>query len=263
MKTRFAVLGLLLAGLLNAQNVPDVTKVIRVHGNPEAVRNIACYNQKNVSCAASNSIDAVVVKGPSNEVINIEQTIRELDSLSPTSAGAGVSKSVELTIYVVGGSEKGFVGAQDARGQALAPVLTQLRAAFPYSHYQLLATMIMRSCLNKQSTSSGVMGIQSDPALSMPSFYVISFDSAKVSDRNSVNLTKFRFDLNTPIVEKKIMTGSDKNQLAGMGSSYRMADITIETDVDLREGQKVVVGKTNISDSDSCIFLVLSAKLVP
>lgn len=38
--------------------------------------------------------------------------------------------------------------------------------------------------------------------------------------------------------------------------------VATETDVDLREGQKVVVGKANLDNTDLALFIVLSARLV-
>ena len=45
-------------------------------------------------------------------------------------------------------------------------------------------------------------------------------------------------------------------------SQVQNYDIGIQTDVDLREGQKVVVGKSNIESTDSALFVILTAKLV-
>jgi hypothetical protein len=39
--------------------------------------------------------------------------------------------------------------------------------------------------------------------------------------------------------------------------------VNMETSLDLQDGQKVVVGKTNIDDGNSALFVVVTAKFVP
>ena len=46
------------------------------------------------------------------------------------------------------------------------------------------------------------------------------------------------------------------------GGNSQIFDLTTTTDVALREGQKVVVGKANLDSSDLALFLVLTARLV-
>ena len=260
MRIRFAILSLLLSGLLCAQNEPLVTKIVRVRGDADRLHNLACNGFRGY-CTANNDLGAIVLKGSQHDVALTEQTIRDLDATSPASAHAA-GQNLELTIYVLGGAYKAFAGAQEADGQALAPVVKQLKAAFPYSHYQLLGTMLMRSALNEKAENTGAIGIKLDPDLSRPSIYQISYASASlVADRNAfLHLKGFRINFRVPVVYGSLGAGGKVNYAT---TQYQNADMGIETDVDLREGQKVVVGKTNISDSDSCIFLVLSAKLVP
>jgi hypothetical protein len=45
-------------------------------------------------------------------------------------------------------------------------------------------------------------------------------------------------------------------------AQYQTVDIGTASDIDLREGQKVVVGKTDVATDGSAIFIVLTAKLV-
>ena len=48
-----------------------------------------------------------------------------------------------------------------------------------------------------------------------------------------------------------------------MSHSLRHTPIAgITTDIDVREGQKVVVGKANIDNSDNALILILTAKVV-
>jgi hypothetical protein len=86
---------------------------------------------------------------------------------------------------------------------------------------------------------------------SYPSTYAITFKDATISQeggRPSIHLGQFHF-ITRPFIAVSA-TG---------GQNY---EIGIQTDVDLPEGQKVVVGKANIESADSAIFVILSAKLM-
>ena len=266
MKIRLLMGLLVFSGVLHSQEDPFVTKVVRVHGDAVRLRELACSGSGVSNCEASEPLRAIVVNGHSTAVTKVEQTIRELDALSPSSSSTISNKNVELTTYVIGGSTQPFVGAKEVSGETLAPVIKQLRAVFPYSHYQLLSTMVMRSALNGKAESSGLMGVQLNPDFARPSMYKISYDSAQLSGASpdTMHLASFRFSMKLPYVNTPLNTVTTKSgSIPYANTSWSMMDLGLQTDVDLREGQKVVVGKTNVSDSDSCIFLVLVARLVP
>jgi hypothetical protein len=46
------------------------------------------------------------------------------------------------------------------------------------------------------------------------------------------------------------------------GSNMTYIDTGINTDLDVREGQKVVVGKATVDSSNNALFLVLTARIV-
>jgi hypothetical protein len=81
---------------------------------------------------------------------------------------------------------------------------------------------------------------------SSPSVYTVLYKAARVSPDEAspnIHLTGFHFQLRIPMAQTVFNVG-------------------IDTDVDLREGQKIVVGKSNLENVDSALFVVLVAKLV-
>ena len=46
------------------------------------------------------------------------------------------------------------------------------------------------------------------------------------------------------------------------GQGFQYLDTGLNTDVDIREGQKVVVGKANMDGSDRASIVILTAKVV-
>ena len=196
-----------------------------------------------VEVRADDPLKAIVLRGKAADVNALENTIRELDS---TSANSG-SKNVELTVYLLSGTSSSLSPAAESVPAAIAAVVKQLRAVFPYSNYQLLSTMLLRSGEGTPSSTDGLLKPFGKAAEgSPPSIYSVRYKAARISPDNagpSIHLTGFHFQLRVPMAQT-------------------MFDVGIDTDVDLREGQKVVVGKSNIESADSALFVVLIAKLV-
>ena len=232
------------------QTVPaPITKIVRVHNaNPEKLA--AIVSAGNVAIRADNALKAIVVRGNSADVATVEQTIRELDS----SSSPGASRDVELMVYLVSGSNSAPTPSMPAEKlAALAPVVKQLRAIFPYNDYQLLSTMLLRSGEGTGTASTGLLKPfqNGNSGSSYPTTYAISFNDATISQeggRPSIHLRNFRFNT--------------RPFIAISGTQAQNYDIGIQTDVDLPEGQKVVLGKANIETADFAIFVILSAKLM-
>jgi hypothetical protein len=228
-----------------------VTKIVRVqYGNPRVIAHLAA-SDAGVNYESDDSLRAIVLKGLPSAVDSVERTIHELDS---PSSGIG-ARNVEVTVSVIGASNKPDLLPRNEIPDNLAGVVKQLRAIFPYQSYALFSSMLMRSREGAKSESQGLMqGLGGSASLPYPNPYTLVYDEANLSSvdgRPLVHLKNFRFFVKTPVP-----TGP-----AG-SSSYTNSDVGLLTDVDLREGQKVVVGKANLQNSDAALFVVLSARLV-
>jgi hypothetical protein len=132
----------------------------------------------------------------------------------------------------------------------LEPVVKQLKNTFSYKGYQLIDTEVMRVRAGQGGDVSGVV----DGAPSVDGNKTISrvgFRSASVSTDEkgrAIRIDGLKIGLRIPIAagEKK----------------YQYIDTGLNTDVDVREGQKVVVGKANMDGSDRASIVVLTAKVV-
>jgi hypothetical protein len=220
-----------------------VTRIVRVqYGNPQTIAYLASTGL-NVSASADNTLRAIVIKGPPGPVTDVERTIRELDG----PASVPMSKEVEVTVSVLGASSKPGAFAQGEVPQNLAPVVKQIGAIFPYKSYELLSSMLMRSREGGKAENQGVMQSVSG---GFESPYKLAYDDANASSMDGkavLHLRNFRFTSSA-----RIPAGSQ---------SFQMSEIGLLTDVDLREGEKVVVGKASTGDSDSALFVVVSARL--
>ncbi|MBV8808283.1 MAG: hypothetical protein JO033_06370 [Acidobacteriaceae bacterium] len=256
MKTFFCASLLLIPVLALPQNtevqtvtgsVPSakVTKIVRVHhGNARNLAELAAHGS-NVSAAADNALQAIVLTGNTSDVSSVEQMVKELDT------AAASSRDFELTIWAIGGSNDPESAPEGQIPESIAPVVKQLRAIFPYKTYDVLSTMLIRSREGTSAGNGGVMhAFSKTPSAPFPSTYNVHYADSTVSmdERTAlIHLHDFRFVTHVPV---------------GSGSQWQNEEVSIQTDVDLRDGQKVVVGKSNVGSSDSALFVVLSARLV-
>lgn len=226
------------------QQPENTMKIVRVHGNAQVIgRLLTGTYVSGTQYTVSDELKAIVLTGKPVNVARVEHVIQELDTLNAVTPAASTERNIETTVYVISGAAESITGVQDGVGEALAPVVKQLRAIFPYNHYQLLSTMLIRSAQQAKTFTEGMMtSLPSDVASAKQSaHYAISYDAAGLhGSPPSIQLAGFRFESN--------------------GEHWQ---VSIRTDIDLHEGQKVIVGKANVGNSDTCIFLVLSARLVP
>jgi hypothetical protein len=239
-----------------ASTAPDgskrVVKVVHVKGNAEGIAALA-GRASGVNYEASTTLKAIVLRGEPADVANVERTIQELDNPNGESGAASGVRNIELTIYVIAGSSEPIAGFEEVSGDALAPVLKQLRAIFPYKHYELLTTVLMRSAQNSKGVVEGVIRPIEPTDLNLgPVNYQLSYESVGVSTEANplIHVVKLQFGAGLPF-----MIGPKESK------QFQTFRIGISSNVDVREGQKVVVGSSNVPEGNTALFLVVSARL--
>jgi hypothetical protein len=223
---------------------PTATRVVRVHSADAKRLAFLGSGGSPADVRADDTLKAIVIRGKPADVEALAKIIHELD----TASAAPESRNVELTVYLLSGSNSPALAGAAESLAAMASVVKQLRAVFPYNNYQLLGTMLLRSGEGTAASTSGQFkqfGSAGDGAF--PSPYFISYKAARISPDGmapSVHLAGFHFNLKATLGER------------------RQFDAGVDTDVDLRPGQKVVVGKSNLESVDAALFVVLTVKLV-
>jgi type II secretory pathway component GspD/PulD (secretin) len=239
MKTARFLLAFAFAGWAVAQTTSDqdVTRVVRVHNvDASKLAEMVGHGTRLHGLDSDNTLHVIVLKGPGDVVDACERTIKELDI--PTEAAKSVN--LEVTVYVLGAAKEANALPQSPVPPELGPVIKQLRAIFPYGDYQSLTSMLLRSADGKEAQNLGGMMSPDDTANRIYP-YTVRYDRASRSGQGStIHLDKFEFRTKTP------------------------ADIVvyISTGVDLKEGQKVVVGKANVDAKGTALFIVLSARII-
>ena len=221
----------------------DVQKIIELkHTDVGTIRELLTVFGVQIRAGAAGS-RVLAVSGNKESVAALEEAVKRLDVPQPA------KKNIELTVYMIlADGEAGGKVPADLEG-----VVKQLRALFQYSSYQLMESFQLRTREDQWSELSGFAPppIQS-PLSSVKAIYQFKVrPSVLPGDKtNTIRLDGLRFGLKMPAP-------------AGSGNQWQYIDTGINTEADVREGQKVVIGKASASsDKPSAVVLVVSARIV-
>jgi hypothetical protein len=174
----------------------------------------------------------------------IEETIQRLEDGAATPP-APRARSVELTAYVL---EALTVAAP---GMSVPPqieaIVAQMKNTYPYAGYRLADTLIARATAD--GVASFAIDAVSEAGLSPYGkvTYNLSAQNATVSavdGRDVVRLSKLRFRAKIP------------------GTDTASSRVEVEANIDVGDGQQVIVGKSGTGQTGNALILVLAAKIV-
>ena len=240
---RHTLLAIALALPAFSQDAPRITRIVELH-SINAVQYgpiITAIGSDRFSFSRDTEGKTVVLKGPQEEVDAIERFLKKMDA-------APIKRSVEVTIYMM-------LGLTTQDGQAKLPaeltgVATQLRGVFGFKDFRLVETTVLRVREGSGGESSGVFP-DSSPG-EAPSIYQTKFAKLTITGEppaRTMRLDFFRFGGRL----------ASKNAKSG---EVQYIETGVNTDVDVREGQKAVVGKANFGGGRESLFIVLTAKIV-
>ena len=194
----------------------------------------------------------LVVHAPPQTMSFIQETIAELDvpARRPTNPA-----NVEITAYLLGASRQTFEHSEMI--STLQPVVKELRERFPYQGYRLLESTVLRARSHSGGEASGVIpGFLPAQAGANPATYRLEVDLKAIlprSGKSTVSLGGIRLSMRVPIVTSP--EGAERLQ-------FYYQEIGINTDLDIPEGETVVVGKAGVQGAADGIFLILQANVV-
>jgi len=177
----------------------------------------------------------------------IEETIKRLDQ--PATEEERPSRNVEITGYVLEGL------AESAPAESLPVdlqgVVGRLHRTFAYPGYRLLDTVVARA--RGDGSGCEVSGVTTMKLSSLaPSFYSLRASTTIDPASGMIRLShlEFRIEMPVPINETPA------------GRSFQYKSIGLSSNVDIREGQFAVVGKSGLGNSENALVLVLTARVV-
>ncbi len=227
----------------------DVQKIIELkHTDVGTIRELLTVFGVEIRAGAPGS-HVMAVRGNKESVAALEEAIKRLDVPQTP------KKNIELTVYMIlaDGEPGGKVPPE------LEGVVKQLRGLFQYSSYQLLESFQLRTREEQEADLSGFAPppLRSDMAGAKAIYQFKVRPSIVPGDKtNTIRLDRLRFGLKVPVP-----TGLQPGTVTA--SQWQYIETGISTEADVREGQKVVIGKASASsDKPSAVVLALSAKIV-
>jgi hypothetical protein len=185
------------------------------------------------------AMHVIAVRGAPDVVAAVVAAAKKLD-VPPAPA-----PNLELTVYLVSGSAQ--PQGNDDVPQDLASTVKQLHSLFPYKTYKLADSFVLRG------RSSDRAFAQNDGILPGTNLrYHFAYRSATVSGEppRGVRLDGVALEIRTPTIYEP----------DGKTSHYD-TPARITTDLDIREGQKTVVGKSNVNSAGDALILVIVPKV--
>ena len=224
----FALMSLLAWGQDASTKI--VLRVIPLkYASPSAIYKVVSAFQPN-AMQYDDSLHVISVRGNAEMVSAIEEAVKKLDVLPA---------DFELTVYLISSSPQ----TGDLLPEALNATAKQLHGVFAYKGYQLIDSFVLRGRDGQGGSADGTL---------KSSTYSFRYGRATVMEGTPkmVNLQSLNLQIRMP-------TGArgDKGQ-----PEYKTTGVS--TDIDIRDGQKVVVGKSDVNNGESPLILVVTAKVV-
>jgi hypothetical protein len=195
----------------------------------------------NASVRPDSDMHALAVETTSEATMTaIQEAIQRLDVAS------AASKNIEMTAYLLIGNE--IAGTEpSAMPKELDSVVTQLKNAFAFKSYRLLDILALRTRVGQRASNSSVgrpMQIGDKAAAPTTQFRIASAGIG--SDETTVRIDGLNLQSRIPVA-------------TGQGQ-FGYQDVGLQADVDIKQGQKVVIGRVSVAES--ALFVVLTAQVV-
>jgi hypothetical protein len=220
---------------------PQVQKLfVLKYADPNQVNNLIRVFTNNTNPNAA--MHAIAVSATPTAMAAIEDAIKRLD------VPASAPQDVELTAYLLTGND--VDGSPAALPKELDSVVAQLKGVFAYKSYKLGDILTLRGRTGQRLSTSGSGGSVMIGNTAQPIFPQFSVGSVGVGEDGTIHIDRLQVGNRVPVATS--LVGDPR-------ISYQ--DVGLNTDVDIKEGQKVVVGKMALNQNEA-MFLVLMAKVL-
>jgi hypothetical protein len=201
---------------------------------------------KGATISVNQEYKTITVRDFPENLATMEEALGRLDVPEPA------RPDIEFRIYVLLATSA--AGGSSDYPPELNDVISQLRNTFKYKDYSLMTTSVHRAKDGPAGINNrGVAETKKLTAATMPNENPIFYDyelrpisqEASASGSTIVHIGMFSFEMRIPI---------------SIGKEIRFENIGFRTPVNLREGEKVVVGTTTMEDKG--LVVVLSTKIL-
>jgi hypothetical protein len=192
--------------------------------------------------ASSSTFHTITVTGNPDTVAAVTAAVKRFDVPAPA------EPDVDLTVYLIYGLAQG--PGVDEVPQDLNATVKQLHGLFTYKSYKLADSVMLRGraarpYANQQQQVEGTL-----PGLR----YTLTYSNLSVSPEppRTIHIDALNFRLNGP------QTTTDSGRTT---TAYTDTLARLSVDLDLKEGQKTVVGKSSINPAGDALILVIVPKV--
>jgi len=218
----------------------DVLKVIQLkYADPAHIADLLKFLGAGLRWDRQTKV--LTVAGPPSDIAAVEEAVKKLDVPPPP------VRDIDLTAYFVLATRQPMQAAEIPT--ELDEAITQLKRVLNYKSFQLLDTAFLRTRDGEEATVSGVARVGNDPVA-----FRLGFNHADIAlegKARTVRISGLNFHAERPATAATALVPAPKPPSAG-----------IYTDIDIAEGQKVVVGRTALDFPDNALILVLTAKVI-
>jgi hypothetical protein len=195
----------------------------------------------NAPMAPNPEMHALAVTAEPNVMQSIEEAIAKLDV--PSSA----QKNFDFTVYLVVGTEAENIISSGVP-KDLDSVIAQLKGAFSFKNYRLLDVMNVRARGGQNVSTRSSGGSVQFGSVIRQTTSTFSIRSASIgADGSTIRLDRLSCQSHVP---SEVSPGN-----------YADENLSLDTDIDIKEGQKVVIGRLGMN-SQQAMFVVLTVKVV-
>ncbi|HUP05241.1 MAG TPA: hypothetical protein VMU19_14690 [Bryobacteraceae bacterium] len=224
---------------------PQVQRLfVLKYADPNQVNNLIRVFTSNTNPNAA--MHAIAVSASPEAMAAIEDAIGRLD------VPASAPKNIELTAYLLTGTDSDAGGA--ALPKELDSVVTQLKSAFAYKAYKLGDVLTLRGRTGQRLDTSDSGGAVTAGGQSQPIYTQFTINALSVGVDGAIHVDGLKLQSRVPVAGTFTGNGGVVN------TQFNYQQLGINTDLDIKEGQKVVVGKMSMSQNEA-MFLVLTARI--
>ncbi len=225
----------------NGMLLASVTKVVTLKYPDRVNTNIL----DGIGLVVKRADNLVVITGPPSRVETAEAILHQLDTPTPPRPVVPPPKNIQLTAYLVIASAGGAVPQGTTVPKDIESAVTQVSSMFSYKSFSLLDAIIMRTTDGAQKRAS-VNGL----VIAIGNSYRMSLRRISITTESSGDLFHIsNFDLNMQV--DRIRNGKQES-----------VPVDFASDIDVKDGQKAVVGKANFDGASDALIVILTAKVV-
>jgi len=196
---------------------------------------------------ADSKLRVIAARGTEEELAAVETALQKLD-MPPV-----LGRDVEVTGYIVAASPK--PGLKDGIPKEIESAVAQLGQVLSFKSFALVDSIVIRTREGGTGQTEGTLKLDGAKG----GDYKLVLDAVRIVSKpdlpSIIRIDGIKFWATAPVFWETVEGGDKK--------SYKiLSRAKIETDVSMKEGQKVIVGKTSMEGVEGSLVLILTAKVL-